>query len=199
MHIRTSTSQCGWLLGTRTGSIPLCISRQFHCYIISFQFKSLFCKHKHCTSCYEKWQRETKGGKRTKTAVSPGLTANPGDSHFYRRSYVQSGTLDHDAQHPGTCGRACVQVREHGRGKAVEVKGCGLAFSPSSAFFVSLLWISYVLCEKRRQKSKLNLALNPDKILTSSSFFMVLTFTARAITTSSSKGWKNLLRRLATS
>lgn len=54
-------------------------------------------------------------GRINKLQVSPVLTACPGDAHFHRQSCVQSGTVDHDTQHPQPCGGACVQVREHGR------------------------------------------------------------------------------------
>lgn len=45
-------------------------------------------------------------------AVSHVLTARPGDTHLHRHSCVQSGSVDHDAQHPRPRGGACVQVRE---------------------------------------------------------------------------------------
>lgn len=63
--------------------------------------------------------------------------------------------------------------------------GCGsrvFAFPPSSAFFVSLLFV------ERGDQNPNNLAVNIGKILTSTSFFSVVTFSAPMITTSSSKG-----------
>lgn len=78
------------------------------------------------------------------TPASPVLTGRPGDAHFHRQSCVQSGTLDHDTQHPRPCGGACVQVKAVGVQAGVAAGGLG--FPPSSGLFVSLLWISDVLC-----------------------------------------------------
>lgn len=87
------------------------------------------------------------------------LTACSWDAHFHRQGCVQSGTLDHDTQHPRPFGGLCVQVGEHMKPwwwKQVCHQGVGFHTIPR--FFVSLKCAyTDLLCgllHMRRQKFK---------------------------------------------